>query len=157
MTTTLVLGVGNTLLRDEGAGIHVIHYLRQQHPVLPGVTCLDGGTLSFTLANPIAESDNLIVVDATELAAEPGTVRTFLNAAMDRILGAGQCSAHGVSLKDLLDIARLTGSLPLRRALVGIQPQELGWGEQLSQVVACAIPRAAHQVLTLLRDWHQPA
>ncbi len=157
MTTTLVLGVGNILLNDEGAGIHVIHYLRRQHLLLPGVTCLDGGTLSFTLANSIAESDNLIVVDAAELAAEPGTVRTFLNAAMDRMLGTGRRSAHAVSLKDLLDIARLTGSLPLRRALVGIQPQAFGWGEQLSQAVAYAIPQAAQQVLVLIRSWHQAA
>jgi hydrogenase maturation protease len=153
MTTTLVLGIGNILLKDEGAGVHVIHYLRRRH--LPGVTCLDGGTLSFTLANAIAESDHLIVVDAAELAAEPGTVRTFLNAEMDRLLGTGRRSAHAVSLKDLLDIARLTGSLPLPRALVGIQPQAVGWGEQLSQVVALAIPQAAQQVLALIRCWRQ--
>ena len=60
--TTLVLGIGNTLLTDEGVGIHVIEYLAARHS-LPGVTFLDGGTLSFTLAEAVSTHRQLIVVD----------------------------------------------------------------------------------------------
>ena len=153
MTTTLILGVGNTLLRDEGAGIQVIQYLQRRHPMPPDVTCLDGGTLSFTLLTPLVAATHLIVVDAAELGAQPGTVHTFVDTAMDIFLGSRGRSGHAVGLKDLLDILRLTGSLPRRRALVGIQPQVLGWGDRLSQAVAAAIPQAAQRVLDLIHGW----
>ena len=153
MTTTLVLGVGNSLLQDEGAGIQVIHYLQRRHCLPPDVVCLDGGTLSFTLLAPIAAATNLIVIDAAELAAEPGTVCTFVDVAMDTFLGSRGRSGHAVGLKDLLDMLQLTDSLPRRRALVGIQPQVLDWGDRLSQAVAAAIPHAAQRVLDLVHGW----
>ena len=153
MTTTLVLGVGNTLLRDEGAGIHVIQYLQRQQPMPPDVTCLDGGTLSFTLLAPLAAATHLIVVDAAELGAQPGTVHTFVDTAMDTFLGSRGRSGHAVGLKDLLDILRLTDSLPCRRALVGIQPQILAWGDRLSQAVTAVIPQATQRVLDLIHGW----
>ena len=55
MVNTLVLGVGNVLLADEGAGVHAMRYL-QDHYDLPNTTYLDAGTLSFTLAADIAEA-----------------------------------------------------------------------------------------------------
>jgi hydrogenase maturation protease len=152
-TRTLVLGVGNTLLSDEGAGIHVIDYLLAHHPDLPGVTYLDGGTLSFTLAGPIEDADQLIVVDAAELKAAPGTVQVFEGEAMDEFLGTAKRSVHEVGLLDLLHIARLAGHLPHRRALVGIQPIELWWGDHPSPAVMPAIPVAAAAVLRCLESW----
>lgn len=151
--STLVLGVGNTLLTDEGVGVHVVNHLRRHHSDLSGVTFMDGGTLSFTLAESIAEADWLIVVDAAELKAPPGTVRVFEDLAMDRFLGVGKRSVHEVGLLDLLDIARLTDTLPVRRALVGIQPAQFGWGDWPSPPVAAAIPAAARRVLDLIRQW----
>ena len=76
MANTLVLGIGNTLLSDEGLGIHLLNYLRSNYPEFPGVTYLDGGTLSFTLAPEIEDCDNLIVLDAAQLDAEPGSILT---------------------------------------------------------------------------------
>jgi hydrogenase maturation protease len=149
----LVLGVGNTLLTDEGTGVRVVEFLAREHAGLPGVTYLDGGTLSFTLAGPIEEADALIVVDAAELGAPPGTVRVFDGPAMDRFLGRAKLSVHEVSLVDLMDIARLTDRLPGRRALVGVQPAVLDWGDQPSPPVAGAIPKAAEAVIGLVRDW----
>ena len=150
---TLVLGIGNNLLSDEGAGVHVIRFLQERHPRLPGVEYLDGGTLSFTLAEPIAQADGLIVVDAARLDAEPGTVRLFEDEAMDRYLLGNRSSVHEVGITDLLDMARLTGVMPEHRCLVGIQPQSLGWGDSPTPVVAAAIPQAAHLVLERIKAW----
>ncbi len=149
----LVLGIGNNLLTDEGAGVHVVNHLRQHHPDLPGVQYLDGGTLSFTLAEPIARCDGLIVVDAARLDATPGTIRLFEGEAMDRYMQGKRGSVHEVGLGDLLDMTRLTGDLPLRRALLGIQPFSLDWGEAPTPQVAQAIAPAAGKVLKLIRDW----
>jgi hydrogenase maturation protease len=150
---TLVLGIGNVLLTDEGAGVRVIEYLAGRNPDLAGVTWMDGGTLSFTLATEVENAARLVVVDATELRAAPGTVQVFEDEAMDRMLGGHGRSIHEVGLIDLMDIARLTGRLPARRALVGIQPQRVEWGSDPTPVVAAAIPRAASAVAELLMKW----
>ena len=147
---TLVLGIGNTLLMDEGAGVHVLEALRKTHPAPEGVTYLDGGTLSFTLAGEVEDADNLIVIDSAQLKREPGAVDCLTNEAMDAFLGACKRSVHEVGLLDLLDIARLTDRLPRRRALVAIQPETIDWGEQPTPAVADAIPLAVNHVVELI-------
>lgn len=145
---TLVLGIGNTLLSDEGIGVHALHYLQTHYPELPGTTCIDGGTLSFTLAGEIEQADRLIVIDAAQLHAAPGTVRSFVNEDMDSFLGQGnQRSVHEVGLLDLLQISRLTGRLPGQRTLIGIQPEKIDWGESPSPAVSAAIPRICELVV----------
>ncbi|MGB0723626.1 MAG: HyaD/HybD family hydrogenase maturation endopeptidase [Gammaproteobacteria bacterium] len=153
--SVLILAVGNLLLTDEGTGIHVLRHLIKHHPDLPGVEFLDGGTLSFTLAGPIEEADALIVIDAAELLASPGTVRVFEDEDMDKQLGLAKLSVHEVGLIDLMDMVRLSGHLPERRALVGIQPLTIAeWGELPSPPVAAAIPQAAEAVLNILDRWN---
>jgi len=153
---TVVLGVGNTLLSDEGIGVHVVEQLRRSYPVHPAVEFLDGGTLSFTLVVPLAGADQLIIIDAAELRAPPGTVTLFENEAMDHYLCHGnRRSVHEVSLIDLLAIAKLTDSLPPRRALIGIQPHSMEWGESPSAEVAAAIPAACQMTLELMRKWQE--
>ena len=150
---TLILGIGNTLLSDEGTGIHMLDYLCRHYPELPDVTCLDGGTLSFTLAPYIEEADNLIVIDAAELDAEPGTIELFSGEAMDRFAGKTKRSVHEVSLGDLLAIAHLTDTLPENRALIAVQPRDVDWGHCLSNPVKQALPEAAGYILELLQSW----
>ena len=152
-TNTLILGIGNTLLSDEGVGIHALNLLQTTHPDLHNITYIDGGTLSFTLAAYIEDSDNLIVIDAAELKAPAGTVRTMAGIEMDAFLGAARRSPHEVGLLDLFDIARLTESLPDNRALIGIQPDRIEWGMSPTPKVAKALPTAAEHALELLRLW----
>ena len=77
MSETLILGVGNTLLTDEGAGVHAMAYLQQSPDIPDNVTFVDAGTLSFVLADAIAGADNLIIFDAAQLDREPGSVQVF--------------------------------------------------------------------------------
>ena len=157
MTGTLVLGIGNTLLSDEGVGVEVVHFLRNHCTIPAGVSLLDGGTLSFTLTETIQRHANLVVVDAAQLGAPAGTVCCFEDEAMDEFLGNCKRSAHEVGLLDLMDIARLTDSLPRHRALVAIQPGSIDWGTEPTAAVGAAIPEAASQVEKLLHRWQQAA
>jgi hydrogenase maturation protease len=150
---TLILGIGNTLLADEGTGIHMLDYLRRHHPELQEITFLDGGTLSFTLAPWIEAADNLIVIDAAELEARPGTIAVFCGQEMDRFAGKTKRSVHEVSLGDLLAIAHLTDTLPENRALIAVQPRDVGWGHSLSNPVKQALPQAAGHIIDLLQGW----
>ncbi len=151
--SVLILGIGNTLLSDEGIGVHLVDRMRRRVGELAGVEYLDGGTLSFTLAEPIARADGLIVVDAARMDSPPGTLKVFHDDEMDRYLSGNRASVHEVSLTDLLDIARLSESLPESRCLIGIEPASLEWGEQPSETVAPAIDLGIEEILSILRGW----
>lgn len=153
-TPVLVLGLGNILLTDEGAGVHIVKQLADTHAGMPDVEFMDGGTLSFTLANAIVATDALIVVDTAALGAAPGTVQVFEGDAMDHFVSTGpKSSVHEVSLSDLLAIAALEGLLPKRRALVGIQPQDFDWGDWPTEAVAKALPLGCDTVMDIVRRW----
>ena len=152
-TSTLVLGLGNTLLSDEAVGVEVVRRLEAEGE-MPGVVFMDGGTLSFTLAGTIADSPRLIVVDAAAMGARPGTVKVFEAEAMDRQLSGKGKSVHEVSLLDLMDIARITGHMPDNRALIGIQPEFMDWGMQPTQAVYRALPVAVNEAVKLIETWN---
>ena len=152
--SVLVLGLGNILLTDEGVGVHIVNRLGQEQAGTPGIEFMDGGTLSFMLANAIVSTDALIVVDTAALNAAPGTIRVFEGDAMDHFVSTGaKSSVHEVSLSDLLAVAALEGLLPVRRALVGIQPQDFDWGERPTEAVENAIPMACATVMEIARRW----
>ena len=153
----LILGIGNTLLSDEGVGVHVIRAMTQGvSPDDEEIELVDGGTLSFTLAGPIGEAGALIVVDAAQLRQAPGSLMVFEDAAMDRfLLGNRKASVHEVGLTDLMSIARLTDTWPERRALVAIQPDKVDWGETPTAAVAAAVPEACARIHSLIDEWRR--
>ncbi len=151
----LVLGIGNTLLADEGVGVVAMSTLRDRLDGNPDIEFLDGGTLSFTLAVPIAECDALIVLDAAMIEGPAGSVGCFEGEAMDRFLGENRkASVHEVGLLDLMAIAMLTDHWPQRRALIGIRPLKLDWGETLTPAVAAGVDEMCRQALRLMRAWN---
>lgn len=149
-----ILGIGNVLLGDEGAGVHTIRYLRDcPEPLSAKLAIVDGGTLSFNLLPIIEAADKLIVIDAAMVGDEAGTVRCLLGDELDAFLGTSKHTAHEVGLKELFDMARVENLLPHRRALIGIHPQSVDWGEGLSDRVATAVPLAAGLALRMTRRW----
>lgn len=149
---TLVLGVGNTLLSDEGAGVHALEFLKSRYSI-PDTRFLDGGTLSFTLAGAVAEATNLIILDAAEIGMDPGSFRVFEGAELDDYLLSGCRSVHEVGFADLLDVTRLQRDMPENYALIGIQPEAIGWGDRPGEKVREAIPRVAEEAVLLIERW----
>lgn len=154
--TTLIIGIGNTLLTDEGAGIFALNAIESRYRDMPEYTFIDGGTLSFSLAGWISDTDNLILLDAAELKQPAGTVRVMENEALDDFLGKAKRTAHEVGLLDLMDIARLTESLPEKRALIGVQPESLEWGTEATPAVQSAIAVIEDEFDALIKRWNLP-
>jgi hydrogenase maturation protease len=150
----VVLGIGNTLLGDDGAGVRAMEFVRDSHPAAD-VAYVDGGTLSFSLARYVEEAEHLIVIDAANIGGAAGDWTCFVDEAMDGFLCGSGRSVHEVSLRDLLDMARLVGRLPRRRALFGIQPHRVHWGETLSPRVAAAVAETADRAWELLLKWQR--
>lgn len=148
-----ILGLGNTLLSDDGVGVHVVNLLEQEARYPDTISFCEGGTLGLNLLPDIEKADSLIVVDAANLKAPPGTVAVFVDEQMDEQLGGKKSSAHEVALEDLVCAARLTGNLPKRRALVAVQPETTEWGLKPTEAVEAAIPVACDKVKDLIERW----
>ena len=153
----VILGIGNTLLADEGVGVHVLRRLRDILPSCSDIELVDGGTLSFNLLPAIEATGSLIVIDAANLGQSPGSVRCLTGEDFDRYLGLSRHTAHEIGLRELLDMARLSGHLPSRRALIGVQPLRVGWGETPTEIVAAAVPIVTNLALDLADQWHRSA
>lgn len=148
----VVIGIGNNLLGDDGAGVHVVEQLKTEQWPLP-ITFLDGGTLSFSLLEHIETADHLIIVDAAYLDASPGTVAVFRNSELEHFLThSRRPSVHEVNLLDVLGAARLRGRLPGEYALVAIEPEVVGWSSTPSPAVAAAIDKACGRVAELIEE-----
>ncbi len=155
MESSIVLGVGNVLLSDDGAGVHAATTLAQRLPEASGVRVIDAGTLSFTLLEYLEDAQRLVIFDAGEFGAEPGEVRCLECEALDGFLadGARKRSIHEIGLADLLGMARLRDKLPTRRALICIQACNLNWGLEPSAPVRAGIQQAAEMALRVLERW----
>jgi hydrogenase maturation protease len=150
---SLVLGFGNVLLGDDGAGVHLVERLRLEMGP-DAAEFIDAGTLSFSLLPYIEAMASMLIIDAAEINAVPGTIALFEGLMMDRFLSSSRRrSAHEVGLIDLLDMARVRDCLPPRRALLCLQPGRIDWGDQLSTAVAAALPDAVRQTVELLQRW----
>ena len=103
---TLVLGLGNVIMGDEGVGVHVVCGLEKRK--LPdGVECLDGGTGGFILLEPLEKADRIILIDAAADGNPAGTVtRTTPKFAKDY---PPTLTAHDIGVKDLLDAFYMQG------------------------------------------------
>jgi hydrogenase maturation protease len=103
---TLVLGLGNVLMGDEGMGVYVVREL-EKHTLPAGVECLDGGTGGFTLLEPLENADRIILIDAASDGNPIGTVtRTTPRFSRDY---PPTLTAHDVGMKDLLDMFYIQG------------------------------------------------
>lgn len=134
----LVLGVGNLLLQDDGAGLELLERLRE-NPV-PGVDYVDGGTQGLALGGVLAERDAVLVLDAVKFGVEPGTVHRIDDPLESRPPRAE--SAHEANAGDLLAAAALLGDLPSCAVVVGIEPEIVRTGIGLSPRVQAALPAA---------------
>jgi hydrogenase maturation protease len=124
----LVLGVGNVYYGDEGAGVHLAHYLRSKYAFPEGVDVIDGGTLGWDLLNLIAEYRHVVLIDA--VAAPPGKVYRFRRGQVPDEIGYGKLSSHEWEVPDLLTAMDLYGDLPdVTIVAIGVAPLEFETGE----------------------------
>lgn len=145
---TLVLGLGNIIMGDEGVGVHVVRALEKQE--LPaGVECLDGGTGGFILLEPLQNADHIILIDAAADGNPPGTVtRTTPRFSRDY---PPTLTAHDIGVKDLLDAFYMQGGTrDVVLYAIAIDPKQ-PISMDLSAECACAAETAAYEILAELR------
>ena len=130
----LILGLGNVLCGDDGVGVRVVEELHERYEMPERVRALDGGTLGLALLSWVAESPRLLLVDAVR-ASEPAG--TLVRLSGDDVAPAARerLSVHQVGVSDLLDGLRLLDRSPSEMVLLGLVPQTLELGTELSAPV----------------------
>lgn len=155
MKRTVVLGVGNLLMQDEGIGVHLAQALQSQ-PLPPGVEVLDAGTAVWETLMTLGPVDQLILLDAAQGGGEPGAVYRFRP---EEVSSAEpmMVSLHQIDLLQALRMAELAGWQARQVLILGIEPATIGWGMHLSaaltqrfgtlvEVVRAEVQRAAQNV-----------
>jgi hydrogenase maturation protease len=151
---TLVLGVGNLLWADEGFGVRCVEAFARRWRVPEGVLLMDGGTQGLYLVQHIAEAEHLLVFDAVDFGAEPGTLMVVRDAEVPAFIARGKMSLHQAGVSDVLACAELIGRRPSAITVIGAQPVELeDYGGSLTAPIRALLPRAVELAAEELRRW----
>ncbi len=148
-----VLGVGNTILSDEGFGVRVVEYLRENYEFPEKVQLIDGGTLGVELIHFIEGTKKLLIIDSIDGGAEPGK---FFHLRDDEILKhfTQKISAHETGIQDVLTMLEVTGKKIPRVELLGAQPYSLEAGTELTPEMKKLLPVFAEKALEILKTWY---
>ena len=149
---TLVLGVGNKLMSDEGVGVHVIERLAEKYKLPEEVQVLDGGTLGLDLLYYLEGIENLLIVDAAETGKEAGTMVRLQDDEVPAFMSI-KISPHQMGVPDMLAAAKMMDRYPKRLVLWGIQPQLITLGLDLSPVLASKVDSLTDNLADELRAW----
>lgn len=144
-----VVGLGNLILSDDGAGVHVVQHLVEAFRFPDGVVVIDGGTSAIDLLDQLIEAEHLIFVDAARTGGVPGTVVELEGARLPAWFRQ-RMSPHQVGLADLLATLALMDHAPKSVTLIGIEPQSMELGTELTPAVHAAAAQAAAKVLAKL-------
>jgi hydrogenase maturation protease len=141
---TVIIGVGNLLMKDEGIGIHAVKAL-QEVDLPPHVELIDGGTSPDLIAYTRA-GDKIIIIDAAKAEGEPGTIYRYRPE--DLVAGKGTLtSAHEMGVVENLKLMELSGNEPRETVIIGVEPKEIDWGTELSPELQERLPDIVKAVL----------
>ena len=149
---TLVLGIGNLVMSDDGVGVKVVQRLQREHRFVDTVEIMDGGTLGLDLLPKIEGVERLIIIDAVETGEEPGTCIRLAGEELPIALET-KVSPHQMGLKDLLSVAELMGNVPAEMVLIGIQPGSIEMDTELTPAVEAKVDELISMVLNELGKW----
>ncbi|MFO7876326.1 MAG: HyaD/HybD family hydrogenase maturation endopeptidase [Desulfovermiculus sp.] len=131
----LILGVGNILLTDEGAGVRALQLLEDRYTFPPQVELLDGGTSGLELLPALDHRTHVYIIDVVQQKdLKPGQIM-ILDLTQSPGYFRQKISPHQLGLSEVLAVAEMSGSLPPAIILLGIQPQHLDTGLELSETV----------------------
>ncbi|MBT3311380.1 MAG: HyaD/HybD family hydrogenase maturation endopeptidase [Desulfobacterales bacterium] len=145
----LILGIGNILLSDEGAGIKALEILRERYSVPDQVELIDGGTIGFELLYNIENRSHLIIVDAVKSGKPPGTVVRIND---PHAFFQKKISPHQIGLCDVLALADISNALPKNMVLFGIEPKHVSTGLDISPEVKKGIYTVVDEIAVYLRN-----
>ena len=146
----LIAGVGNELLSDDGVGVHAVREL-QKDPI-PGVEIIEIGTAILHGLRFLEDADRVLVIDAAQGGRAPGAVYLFEPAddARDRAVN----SVHALGLREAAGFL-MAGRPAPKFTVLGVEPESLDYGMNLSVSVQAALPRVIALARQTVAGWSQ--
>ncbi|MCL4322162.1 MAG: HyaD/HybD family hydrogenase maturation endopeptidase [Deltaproteobacteria bacterium] len=142
---TGIIGIGNLLLKDEGFGIHFVHYLRKKYIFGLNLRIIDGSTMGYGLLDDIFNLDNIIVIDAIKTDEKPGSIFKFDGESIP--VDLMKKTAHDVEFIDVITMCSLQGHNP-RITIFAISPEDIiNVGMDISPPLKNAMPHLEALVL----------
>jgi hydrogenase maturation protease len=135
----VVLGIGNTILSDEAAGVRAVEALERGWQLPENVLAIDGGTSGMEMIEELSNLDFLIVLDVVKTGAAPGTV---VKIAGDEIpvFFRSKLSPHQIALPDVLASLELLDTMPKEIVVLGVEFSSLELGTEMTPTIAAKVP-----------------
>lgn len=149
-----ILGIGNTLYSDEGVGIHALPLLEEVFADDENVELVEGSTDGIKLLGPVEEADFLIVIDAINAGLEGGSLIALYDDEIPAYYGI-KMSIHQVTFQEVLFAAKLRESYPKKIVMIGVQPESLELGVELSEKVRSRLPQLVERVKAEVDAWRK--
>jgi len=150
---TILIGLGNILMRDEGVGVHAVNAVKERFEVPPELEIIDGGTAGLDLLPFFEGRDRVLLVDAVDFGEEPGFIGELVNEAIPARFGKSKASLHHLGLAEVLALAQLQDLLPREICLIGIQPQALKPGLELTEALQEKFEALIARIRAKLGEW----
>ena len=135
----IILGLGNIITKDEGFGVHFLHWFLERHRLPEEAEAVDGGTLGYVLLGLFDQCERMIVIDTIKLPDPPGSIYRFTHAEMSRYLPP-PTTAHEVSFSDVLCKAEMMGDLPEITFLCIVPHQWRDMGLEMTEEMTRRLP-----------------
>jgi len=149
----VVIGVGNTILSDDGVGVHAARLLQSDPRVPAGVTIVDGGTIGLELVPYACDASHVLLLDAIDSGQAAGTLARMTG---DGLLATKKgWSAHQLGVADLVAALALVSTQPQDVIVLGVQPANTDWGTALSPLVEAALVPLVDAALAQLQNWNE--
>ena len=152
-----IIGLGNVLMGDDALGPFVIRHLLAAYDFDPCVTVLDLGTPGLELSPYIRGQDALIVVDTVRSDGAPGSLKLYRRAELLRHAPPERIGPHDPGLRETLLMLDLHDESPPDVLVVGVIPEQTGYGIGLSEATRAAVPRVLAAILIELDRLGHPA
>lgn len=147
----MVVGVGNSILSDDGVGVHAARLLQVDPRVPAGVIVLDGGTLGLELIPYVSGASRLLLLDAMDAGETPGTAFRLAGEQLWNLPGG--TNVHQLGVSDLLATLPLVSDALREVILLAVQPASIDWGTELTPAVRAALGQMVDAAVAELRRW----
>ena len=145
----VICGIGNTLLQDEGVGVHVVRELKKS-PLPPSVELIEGGTMLLDFLFQMQEARHVILIDAMRADGPPGSIYLLDAQRLTEAQADHPLSLHQIDAVQVLRIMALEKDSP-PCLVVGIEPASLEWGLELSEIIKAKMPEILQAVQDLIQ------
>ncbi len=146
-----VLGLGNLMRTDDAVGMLAARRLTEDRRFPHQIEVIEGGTLGLDLLHAVYGISHLLVLDAVDTGAAPGTLVRFAGQEVNDLPTSK--SVHLLGLSDLINVLRLMDGSPTEIVLLGVQPESTDWGTALTPSVEAAQSDLLEAALKQITQW----